>query len=41
MNSFNHYSLGSCGEYLFGGIGGTARQPRIQNILIDLSSATA
>ncbi len=22
MNSFNHYSLGSCGEYLFGGIGG-------------------
>ena len=22
MNSFNHYSLGSCGEYLFGSIGG-------------------
>ena len=22
MNSFNHYSLGSCGEYLFGTIGG-------------------
>jgi alpha-L-rhamnosidase len=22
MNSFNHYSLGSCGEFLFGGIGG-------------------
>jgi alpha-L-rhamnosidase len=22
MNSFNHYSLGSCGEYLFGYIGG-------------------
>lgn len=22
MNSFNHYSLGSCGEYLFSGIGG-------------------
>ena len=22
MNSFNHYSLGSCGEYLFGGVGG-------------------
>jgi alpha-L-rhamnosidase len=22
MNSFNHYSLGSCGEYLFGSVGG-------------------
>ena len=22
MNSFNHYSLGSCGQWLFGGIGG-------------------
>jgi alpha-L-rhamnosidase len=22
MNSFNHYSLGSCGEYLFGHVGG-------------------
>jgi alpha-L-rhamnosidase len=22
MNSFNHYSLGSCGEYLFGGVDG-------------------
>jgi alpha-L-rhamnosidase len=22
MNSFNHYSLGSCGEFLFGGVGG-------------------
>jgi alpha-L-rhamnosidase len=22
MNSFNHYSLGSCGEYLFGGVNG-------------------
>jgi len=22
MNSFNHYSLGSCGEYLFGAVGG-------------------
>jgi alpha-L-rhamnosidase len=22
MNSFNHYSLGSCGEYLFGGVAG-------------------
>ncbi|HEY4416555.1 MAG TPA: glycoside hydrolase family 78 protein [Verrucomicrobiae bacterium] len=22
MNSFNHYSLGSCGEFLYGGIGG-------------------
>jgi alpha-L-rhamnosidase len=36
MNSFNHYSLGSCGEYLFGGIGGIrAASPGYKTILID------
>jgi len=35
MNSFNHYSLGSCGEYLFGGIGGIRpASPGYQRILI-------
>ena len=35
MNSFNHYSLGSCGEYLFGGIGGIRpASPGYQSILI-------
>jgi alpha-L-rhamnosidase len=35
MNSFNHYSLGSCGEYLFGGIGGIrAASPGFKTILI-------
>ena len=36
MNSFNHYSLGSCGEYLFGGIGGIrSGSPGYKTILID------
>jgi alpha-L-rhamnosidase len=36
MNSFNHYSLGSCGEYLFGGIGGIRpASPGFKDILID------
>ena len=35
MNSFNHYSLGSCGEYLFGGIGGIRlASPGYQRIVI-------
>jgi len=35
MNSFNHYSLGSCGEYLFGGIGGIRpASPGFKTILI-------
>ena len=35
MNSFNHYSLGSCGEYLFGGIGGIRpASPGYDTILI-------
>jgi alpha-L-rhamnosidase len=35
MNSFNHYSLGSCGEYLFGGIGGIQpASPGYKTILI-------
>jgi alpha-L-rhamnosidase len=36
MNSFNHYSLGSCGEYLFGGIGGIrAASPGFRTIRIE------
>ena len=36
MNSFNHYSLGSCGEYLFSGIGGIRpASPGFKTILID------
>jgi alpha-L-rhamnosidase len=36
MNSFNHYSLGSCGEYLFGYIGGIRpASPGFKTILID------
>jgi alpha-L-rhamnosidase len=36
MNSFNHYSLGSCGEYLFSGIGGIRpSSPGFKTILID------
>jgi len=36
MNSFNHYSLGSCGEYLFGGIGGIRpATPGFKTIRID------
>lgn len=36
MNSFNHYSLGSCGEYLFGGIGGIRpASPGFSTIRID------
>ncbi len=35
MNSFNHYSLGSCGEFLFGGIGGIQpATPGYKTILI-------
>ncbi len=35
MNSFNHYSLGSCGEYLFGYIGGIRpASPGFSSILI-------
>jgi alpha-L-rhamnosidase len=36
MNSFNHYSLGSCGEYLFGYVGGIRpASPGFKTILID------
>jgi alpha-L-rhamnosidase len=36
MNSFNHSSLGSCGEYLFGGIGGIRpASPGYKTILIE------
>ena len=36
MNSFNHYSLGSCGEYLFGYIGGIRpASTGFKTILID------
>jgi alpha-L-rhamnosidase len=36
MNSFNHYSLGSCGEYLFSGVGGIRpASPGFKTILID------
>jgi alpha-L-rhamnosidase len=36
MNSFNHYALGSCGEYLFGDIGGIRlASPGFKTILID------
>jgi alpha-L-rhamnosidase len=36
MNSFNHYSLGSCGEYLFGYVGGIrSANPGFGRILID------
>ena len=36
MNSFNHYSLGSCGEYLFGYVGGLRpASPGFKTILID------
>ncbi|MFO1513818.1 MAG: alpha-L-rhamnosidase C-terminal domain-containing protein [Verrucomicrobiota bacterium] len=36
MNSFNHYSLGSCGEYLFGGIGGIrSTSPGFKTIRIE------
>ena len=36
MNSFNHYSLGSCGEYLFGYIGGIRpASPGFKSILIE------
>ena len=36
MNSFNHYSLGSCGEYLFGGVGGIRpASPGFKTIRID------
>ena len=36
MNSFNHYSLGSCGEYLFGYVGGIRpASPGFKAILID------
>jgi alpha-L-rhamnosidase len=36
MNSFNHYSLGSCGEYLFGYIGGIRpASPGFKTILIE------
>jgi len=36
MNSFNHYSLGSCGEYLFGGVGGIrAASPGFKTIRIE------
>jgi alpha-L-rhamnosidase len=36
MNSFNHYSLGSCGEYLFAYIGGIRpASPGFKTILID------
>lgn len=27
MNSFNHYAFGSCGEWMFGGIGGISKDP--------------
>ena len=36
MNSFNHYSLGSCGEFLMGYVGGIrAASPGYKTILID------
>jgi alpha-L-rhamnosidase len=36
MNSFNHYSLGSCGEYLFGSVGGIrAASPGFKTIRIE------
>jgi len=36
MNSFNHYSLGSCGEYLFGHVGGIRpASPGFKTILIE------
>jgi alpha-L-rhamnosidase len=36
MNSFNHYSLGSCGEYLFSNIGGIRpASPGFKTILIE------
>jgi alpha-L-rhamnosidase len=36
MNSFNHYSLGSCGEFLYADIGGIRpASPGYQTILID------
>ncbi len=36
MNSFNHYSLGSCGEYLFGYVGGIRpASPGYKSIIID------
>jgi alpha-L-rhamnosidase len=36
MNSFNHYSLGSCGEYLFSGVAGIrAASPGFKEIMID------
>lgn len=36
MNSFNHYSLGSCGEFLFSGIGGIQpASPGFKTILIE------
>src|SRR5207237_1184430 len=36
MNSFNHYALGSCVEFLFGGIGGIRpASPGYKSILID------
>ena len=36
MNSFNHYSLGSCGEFLFGYIGGIRpASPGYKTIVID------
>ena len=36
MNSFNHYSLGSCGEYLFGCVGGIRpASPGFNRILIE------
>jgi alpha-L-rhamnosidase len=36
MNSFNHYSLGSCGEFLFGFIGGIRpASPGFKTILIN------
>jgi len=35
MNSFNHYSLGSCGEFLFAGVGGIRpASPGYKTILI-------
>jgi alpha-L-rhamnosidase len=27
MNSFNHYSLGSCGQWLYEGVAGVAQEP--------------
>ena len=50
MNSFNHYSLGSCGEWMFdtvAGIGLDPEQPGFRHILIhprpggDLTQAEA